>query len=263
MDEYFLHVDMMLAPDKADTFDKLMGQFLTSGGFGQLFSGHLLLALKSEGPVPYPGYALTTVPLDVATIAPPAEPKAIRYVHLWSVPAVEDLDLARAMTQSGDNLLYLQIHGMVLAEAQNLVVYVDPAAGKARLPELDKDHREKFTEDTRFVRKTRHFTPVNLQAYLHGLNALAPLVRSSTKTAAWRYVGDFQGVTGELNTVVEFWINNHGAAGAATCDDPLLNLGSKLSELPHLKQSSLATPYRTEKALARGPEIFLCPPYFS
>ncbi len=275
---YYLQVDMMVDTNQTKTFEDEMKLFLTTGGFGPRFTGTLTLALKSQTPtnidvpgpsdVPYPGYALDTVAVSPspAVATAPGGRTATRYVHLWRLPAIADLDLARVMTAAGDNLTYMKIHGMVLAEAQNVVVYADPSTDtNAILPKPNQLHT-KATRTTMFVRKTRRFSPLDIQLWLQGLITIAPLVRANDAKfkSKWCYVGDFQEVTGELNSVSQLWRCDIGGdpRDAARCDADFLAFGKKLSGAPDATSRPLTAPFEAELNSPRPAELFVCPDYF-
>jgi hypothetical protein len=252
MDEYFLHVDMIVRDnDDATKFERLMTQFLGQGGLSPLYT--LQLALKSKHAFNYKGYKANLGSQGTHVHDPREDTRVYRYVHLWRIPDLHDLDLAFAMTRFGDNTLYTEIHSLPITEVQNLLIRV--ASNDARIAPIKQDQD--------FVRATRHFSPRTIQGYLHGLNVLVPILTAQAQGKAgrgprgaphWHSIGNFQCITGELNSAVEIWQTDRGTERAASFDESLAELGDKL-------QGILGQAYRGHDREVR--EIFQLAPYFN
>jgi hypothetical protein len=194
--EYMLHADQVVAAGKADQYEGLVGEFLGDRGFQRLaeeFNFELVLGLRTQEPFDFGGNDL----------APPAkgwrfrtenrlreDKRAHRYFNVFRLPDLQDLDLARLMLCCADDPLYNQINGLVSQEFQFVRTRVKfaqatpaPAAGK------------------QYYRVERRFALKNLGAYLFGIGACFPALEE----VGWKNLGIHQTVTGELNTLVEFW----------------------------------------------------------
>ena len=255
---YRLLVDMYVAEANVKKFERRMSKFLYPDGndeelaFKRLdstFDNELLLALKSVAGTRLPD-ALDSTDfhdnmagarkfLTTETVRQDrragARGKVAHYVHLWSMPDLEDLNLAKRMEFCSEDQLYMELDEAVLGEVQNFVRRVEwddefPA------PNLNKT----------FVMATRQFEFTNLGPYLFKLRGLPPFLDD------WTQLAQMQAVTGRLNRVTEFWETSRGG------DLPLIPKGAspedriaweaKLRELDGLQASMTL-------------ESFKCAPY--
>ncbi len=208
MTNYRLLVDMYVPEHDAPKFEERMGDFLKRGGFRFFspdFDDELVFALKS--------LALSSPPdLKKTDHIAPGKPPADRflaatqelyrdprpgshapmqhYVHFWTIPSLDDLDLATRMQFCSEDQEYMHLDELVVQETQNFV---------RRVCWLEQPSKPQ--DDMYFVRATRRLPYSLLGAYLFQLPALAP----SLKLRGWDQLGQFQAVTGTLNTVTEFW----------------------------------------------------------
>jgi hypothetical protein len=231
MTDYRLHVDMLVPAgpkgELAAEFEKTMGIFLRSGAFRAFnddFDAELALALKRPDAFRYKPLNLSTVNANKRMAESPehrflsAEPLFYRapwrddrreqpasgarsplvyhYVHLWTVPDLEDLHLAKRMLYCSENDLYMKLDGFVMLETQQLVRRVRWQEEPEELATSRKDAQKKLV-----VRATRQLEYQRLGAYLFSLQSLVPLLKERN----WRQLGQFQSITGSLNTVTEFW----------------------------------------------------------
>jgi hypothetical protein len=198
MTSYYLHVDLIVKDADAAEFEELSTKFLTEKGFQRLspnFKGTLALALRTKDKFAFTGYAgfqgSEVESRDKTRI--PDGTAFQRFVHLWQLPTLNDLDLGAVMTQAADDELYRAIDGLVVDEVQH---YVSRAPSTATLL---SGH-----SGTLFTRATQLFKSKSLGPYLFSLGTIAPIMQSTGK-APWSLFGAFQSVTGELNSIVEFW----------------------------------------------------------
>jgi hypothetical protein len=222
MTEYFLQVDLIVHKDDHKDFEAKVQTFMDKGGFGQidlLFKKELVFALRTRAAIAYGGYNhyQSYVPPDDVREGPaprrfrrddrlsgrsaslvkqstPAEDLQdhFRYVNVWRIDDLKELDLARLMTLCSDDQPYRKINELVVREVQNFVLRVPWLTS---LPELAASKRMNV------VRVTRQLTTRELGTYLFSLGALLPTFDS----LGFRTLGYFQNVTGPLNTVTEFW----------------------------------------------------------
>jgi hypothetical protein len=214
MTDYRLLVDMLVPEDNTVDFEKGMLSFLGKGAFRFLsdkFDNELVFALKSvsllseEAASTYssvenePHALASNAPFLLAPSAPYWYRKRERrgsklrhYVHLWTIPDLDDLDLATRMQFCSENKEYMAIDELVAMETQNFVRRVcwqeQPCA-----PNLDPAMR--------FIRAVRRLDYSHLGPYLMQLRCLVPALTQ----AGWQQLGQFQDVTGMLNKVTEFW----------------------------------------------------------
>jgi hypothetical protein len=231
-DGYFLHVDLVVPESRTKHFEKRTREFLDRGGFQYLVPSvryHLVLALKSTEPFAYTAQGrfgprsriARTKSRSVENVCFDARVKdgepVFRYVHLWHAPDLRDLDLARLMESAADDGLYREIDAYVVQETQNFVRRVRWLSGLPR-----------FTLHTnRFTRVIKTFASKDLAVYLFKIGALFPQLDQN----GWRQLGQFQSVTGSLNSVIEFWQTGDKTSVQAmvdACDSLHGNLKRKL-----------------------------------
>jgi hypothetical protein len=251
MANYFLHVDLIVRAADESKFEGKVAEFMARGGFGHLgpeLRSEFVLALKTKNPFNYTGYEGYEAPEGAfekrdRRIEQTGEKtgylSALRYVHLWRIPSP---DLVPAMSRSADDKLYTALDAFVVREIQNLVVPV-PRFGATRPP-----------KGTRFIRATRKFASKDLGSYLFKSGALV----SALEAKEWYLLGQYQNVTGPLNTVTEFWqVPSDHTHTAAAITSALGDLG------PNLTKSLLGGQAGLEALLqAEVRESFVQPGYF-
>jgi hypothetical protein len=215
MTDYRLHVDMLVPAGETETrFEDLMWEFLQKKAFQSFhdsFDAKLVLALKRPDPFPYTPPNFATVRADAHITSPadrllsvqpahddrraqdqrgPDAPRAIHYVHLWTVPDLDDLDLAKRMLYCSENSLYMALDSCVMCETQHLV-------RRVRWQQQPAMTDPSMT----FVRVVRQLKYADLGRYLLSLRGLT----LELKKRNWHQLGQFQNITGTLNVVTEFW----------------------------------------------------------
>jgi len=205
MAEYFLHVELIVPQANVATFEAKVKEFLDRGKtagferskpfkfFDPSFDIELVMALKTPDAFQFSGYeSFQSVKGQFEMFDHRKGMESVfRYVHLWRLNSLSQLDIARVMTRSADDVLYAEIDSQVVRETQNLVLRVQFLSGQ---PTMDAGKG-------RFVRAVRHFRSSDLGKYLFKVGMLFPLLAKKH----YRTLGHFQNVTSELNTVTEFW----------------------------------------------------------
>jgi len=212
--EYYLHVDITVPETQCEDFEKKSATFLRPRypfkKFSEKANYELVLALASEPFAHSPG--LTKITQNDGEFRNSensqrdvfwdknASLTVRKYVHLWTVPDIEDLDLARRMRQVADDPLYMSINALVFRETQAFVRRVKLT------PPLELRKGEKF------IRVTRRFLSKDIATYLFNAGVIEPTLRK----AGWYMQGQYQNVTGTLNLVTEFWIIPPSAGSTLT-----------------------------------------------
>jgi hypothetical protein len=193
--EYILQAEIVVPAGKAAQFEGLVGEFLDHGGFSRLApecDAQLLLGLRTAQPFDFDGNDAAPAPnLRFRTESRlRANKQAHRYVNVFRLPDLQSLDLARLMVCCADDPLYSDINELVVQEVQNLRTRVKfsqvtpaPAASK------------------QYYHVERQFQMKDLGAYLFGIGACFPALQQE----GWKNLGLYQAITGELNTLAEFW----------------------------------------------------------
>ncbi len=222
---YFMHVELLVAAADAPAFEARLAAFLNGSRrpFARLDSAadyELVLALKTTEPFAFTasGHGRFTSSEREAASADADPPGAsrcrdarlgvpmYRYVHLWTVPDQADLDLANIMIRSADDTPYMQVDALVSSESQEFVRLVQ-RPGYSLLP----------TNTGKCVRIIRCFPSKHLGAYIFRSGILLPVLTQQ----GWVPCGQFQNVTGKLNTVTEFWQTENSALDAKSMYDAL------------------------------------------
>lgn len=207
--DYALLVNMYVAEANIEEFERRMKRFLMPDGkfeaFSRLdptFNYKLLLGLKGSALQPLSdlieakpfgkGLAeardfLTTNPVNKNRRAG-STAKIAHYVHLWSIPDLEDLNLGTRMRACAEDPLYMELDEAVLSEDQEFIRRVQ-LGNAPRIPDTKKT----------VVIATRQFDFSNLGPYLLQLRGFLPQLEG------WKQLFQFQTVTGQLNRVNEFW----------------------------------------------------------
>jgi hypothetical protein len=198
--DYVLQVDLVVAKEDAHKFEVKVDEFLATGGFGRIegdphATSRLLLALKRDSAFPYnPDGIYDDCSWQYPKVRKPRPAqKACHYVHLWHVDNAEELDLAARMKACADDTAYAEIDSLVLCEIQDFVRQV-----RWNLPPFSPAG---VTKQTHFVRTVRRFPSCDLGIYLFRKRGIFRALNDK----GWRLVGQFQSVTGALNTVHECW----------------------------------------------------------
>jgi hypothetical protein len=198
MMNYFLQVELIVDVKNATAFEENVKKFLDRGAFrffGDEFGIDLAMALKTPAAFQYSGYERYQSVKGQFEAQDRRHPlEAFRYIHLWQLNALSELDIARVMSRCADDLLYTKIDELVARESQELVSRVQWLAG---VPDM--------TTGKRFIRVMRQFISRDLGTYLFKVGALFPLLEQK----GFLTLGHFQNVTGPLNTVTEFWQTAH------------------------------------------------------
>jgi hypothetical protein len=239
--EYFLNVDLIVKAENADAFEESMTEFLNKDGFtrivqegdddslrtGATDKKRLILALKEQEELKYAhGISLP------GRHRREGELSAIRYIHLWSMPQLKDLDLVRLMRLCAADGLYQRIDSLVLEESQNFIV---------RIPFPEANASKSF-----FIRHMNRFTSSGLGTYMFDVGVAMPLVQSSLTS-----LGMYQVVTGHINSTVEFW--NSGDAKISSMKDVL-----QQKQFEQEFQKRFLDPLQSEPAASA---VSICRPY--
>lgn len=199
MADYHLMAELIVPQQSAIEFERKVTDFLNRGGFKSIdprFDCELTVGLKSESAFSYQCYSAPQGTASSYSSSDAAAPRSVyRYINVWRLLGLEELDLARVMTLSSDNDLYTQINSLVTREFQNFVLRVQWLKGEQVRPEVK-----------RFVRVTRQFTTKNLGKYLFKVGTTFPFLESH----GWYSLGHYQAITGALNTVTELWQTRDG-----------------------------------------------------
>jgi hypothetical protein len=235
MIEYYLHVDLIVPASKAREYETLTEKFLKWGGFRRLepsFDNELVLALKTPEAFKYAGhepYQSAQGQYEQRDRRPSLDEPVFRYVNLWRVRDLADLDLAQVMTRCADDDLYTDIDALVAREVQNYVVRTRWLEQPSAVP----------TDATHYVRVIRQFDSKDLGAYLFKAGALLPFLARHD----WYASGHFQNITGRLNTVIEFWRTKNNNHERRTMDSVLADIEGTAGPAPSI-QTMLIAPFR-------------------
>lgn len=193
--EYVLHAEIVVPLHRAQRFEALVGEFLDKGAFARLdpeFDAQLLFGLRTPEPFDFAGnetLAGSSVCLRSDSRLS-KDKQAHRYTHVFTVPDLQDMDLARIMVRSADDHLYTEINRLTVQEVQNFRTRVR----LDRAPNLPRERKQIFYVERQFASK-------NLGAYIFGIGACFPALEDE----GWKNLGIYQAVTGELNTLTELW----------------------------------------------------------
>jgi len=206
--DQYLQADLIVHMNDVEDFENSVIAFLNRGGFDSIDADsnkHLVLALRTKDAIAYAGYDRRQSDIikspgtrdDFArwrgdTELEPTEKQFYRYVHIWRLGEITDLDITRLMRLSADDDDYRHIDSLVVRETQDIVFGVP---WLTRAPVVPLEHAIDV------VRVTRQLTTRELGAYLFSAGRFLP-VRAA---AGFRSLGYFQNVTGLLNTVTEYW----------------------------------------------------------
>jgi hypothetical protein len=213
---YYMHVELLVLASDAEKFEDKLAVFMDgrTRPFQRLdvhADYELVLALKTVESFPFAASGHGRFGSDerrrLASASGAAESSCrdsrlgepvFRYVHLWTVPDRDDLDLANVMIRSADDTPYMELDALVASESQEFVRRVQrPSAPVSAIGQ-------------KWVRIVRRFQSKNLGAYLFRSGVLLPVMQQ----AGWHSHGQYQNVTGPLNTVTEFWTSEDPRANA-------------------------------------------------
>lgn len=193
--EYILQAEIVVAAKNASSFEGLVGEFFDKNGFTRLhpdYDAKLLFGLRTPEPFVFVGNDASQRPNARMRVENRmrSDKLAHRYIHVFHLPDLQDLDLAQIMVCCADDPLYNEINSLVVQEVQNFRTRVKfPVAVPSSPAGKQYYHCE------------RQFQVRNLGAYLFGLGACFPALEKE----GWKNLGVHQAITGELNTVAEFW----------------------------------------------------------
>jgi hypothetical protein len=267
--DYVLQVDLVVPKEDAHDFEAQVGEFLARGSFGRIegkpeATSRLLLALKRDSDFRYnPDGVYDDCSWQYPRVRKPRPAQeACHYVHLWHVDKPEELDLAARMIACADDTAYAKIDSLVLCEIQDFVRQVrwnmtpySPAG---------------VNKQTRFVRTVRRFPSCDLGVYLFRKRGIFRALQDK----GWRLVGQFQSVTGTLNTVHECWqapdqhTNGEDLHRRLANDEKRAFLALRAPAPP---RSTKAAAAKAESAMlamleglgaSEGRSVFSCPGYY-
>jgi hypothetical protein len=194
--DYYLHVDLLVKKQNAAAFEEAVTEFLNKGGFARIVeegddrdlkhldTKRLLLALKAVELEEYRGGI--TMPSAFKDLGEhPAD--AFRYIHVWNIPHIRDLDLVSLMRLCAADSIYRRLDALVAEESQDFVVQV-----KTPIEPSQFEY---------FIRGMRRFQSFDMGTYIFNVGVLLKHLKESGVLP----LGQFQSVTGTINTVIEFW----------------------------------------------------------
>ncbi len=219
MTNNFLHVDLVVSVTDSGEFERRMTRFLgPDNAFEGLVPGcgfELVLALRTKEAFDYTrnGAYQDRIPAagsgekDADALLSSREnvyynrhlmihkdgtlEKVYGYVHVWKVPELTTKRLVKMMTACAEDQNYMAIDALVVREHQDLV------RGVPGFNFVSGPHGS-----GRFVRVIRRFDSKDLGRYLFDVGALLPVLEDQS---GWRALGQYQNITGSLNTITEFW----------------------------------------------------------
>jgi hypothetical protein len=208
--KYFLHVDLLVPESNQKEFENAVSLFQKEDSFHRVDPSNtwkLVFGLRTpdhfttplldpvedkhlKGIQKRPGRIR-----DVLRKAHEGSRQVFRYIHLWSIPDSEELNVAELMNACADDFLYMKIDALVAREIQNLVVQME-------FPGVDVDIKN-VPEPGKgeFVRVIRQFRTKDLGTYVYNVPALLPALAA----AKWTTFGHYESATGLLNRFTEFW----------------------------------------------------------
>jgi hypothetical protein len=190
--QYFLHVDLTVGNGQGPEFEKQIKAFIANGAFGQVNSEYatmrLVLALK--------------------------DPNAGKYVHMWQIPNLSQLDIVELMQFCADTPSYINIDKLVTSEQQELVYREE--FGLLAIP--------KGLPNLKTMRVSHQFTAQKLADYVGQMIPLFPDL--AVANTPWYNACTALSVTGQLRTVTEFWQTQSPVASVTALLDAADTVGS-------------------------------------
>ena len=171
MMDYFLHVDLIVFKEDAVEFEKRVGDFLHAGAFAKIDpTSHykLALGLKSADTFKYsPRGRLDSCTKTFSEARRKTrtsrhlyvdsrigrEKDAFRYIHLWRVQDLENLDLAKRMIECADYEPYTAIDELVVCEIQDFIRRINWLTPTPTIENVNRNTR--FVRSTIFVQTSR------------------------------------------------------------------------------------------------------------
>ncbi len=267
--DYVLQVDLVVPREAAHEFEVKVGEFLANGGFGRIegdahATSHLLLALKRDSDFSYhPDGVYDDCSWQYPKVRKPRPAqKACHYVHLWHVDNAKELDLAARMKACADDTTYAAIDSLVVCEVQDFVRQVRW--------NLDAYSAEDVDKKTRFVRTVRRLPSRDLGVYLFRKRGIFRALQDR----GWVLVGQFQSVTGALNTVYECWqapdqhSNGEDLHHRLASDEKRAFLALRAPAPPRKSKAAAAAAESEMVAMldglsaTEGRSVFSCPDYY-
>jgi hypothetical protein len=195
MADYFLHVDILVEEKNARTFEGMVERLVrkqVESRSGAFYAARWQLELALKAVRPFEFEPSERSGSEVRVLDRRLEDKLCRrYVNLWNVP--DPPDVAEVMQQLADDSIYSGINAIVVREIQNLVLAIQ------YVPDIKQS--KGLPLDSKFVQVRRQFATPALGPYLFNGGALIPTIESK----GWKSFGQYQNVTGHLNTVLELW----------------------------------------------------------
>jgi hypothetical protein len=242
----YLQVELIVHRDDMSDFESSVTDFLNDGGFDSIdpeSNKHLVLALRTKEAIAYRGYDRRQSDIvdsrdDFAllrndqTIAP-GEKQFYRYVHVWRLGEVTDLDITRLMRLSADDDAYRHIDSLVVRETQDIVFGV---------PWLSRAPAFPLAKPIDVIRVTRQLATRELGAYLFSSGRFLP----ERAADGFNSLGYFQNVTGLLNTVTEYWQTEREDLGPIS-KTPAELTEAAVGDTPPLKAHSGKTSFVFER----------------
>jgi hypothetical protein len=206
MDQYFLHVESIVAANKSEEYENNMVVFRGSDPNHQFFANivsdckyKLCLGLRTDKPFKDPRQGLAS--LSGAERGPAFEHSRLgpdrmvyRHINVWKIDALDAVKLAEMMRICSDNELYMKINRLLLSESQNFVRGVAWQLPPSRWRSAQGAKHELF-------RVVRTFGQTKAGQYLFDLLGLMPLFESQ----GLHLICQFQPITGLLGTIYEYW----------------------------------------------------------
>jgi hypothetical protein len=241
-----------------DAFEDAVAAFLVKGGFARLDPSSkkdLVMALRSDKAFPYDGFnkyepalvdpsqlrvdTRAKLPsLDTSNVNAPSTKNTLRYVHLWRIRDIAELDLVRLMTLSGDDDLYLKVDALVVRETQNFVTRLTLPNHTGEIPQQ---------RDVNIVRITRYIPTRDLGDFVFSFGGFLPILEAD----GIELIGTFQSVTGTLNIVTEFWKASEGSDVDIGKFKPLLQSATQIVDELATRQKLHSAP-RSSSASAQS-----------
>jgi hypothetical protein len=227
----FLHVNVVVKKKQANDFAKAVQAFFDDGGFEE-DGWKLAGAFRTDGPDHLPTGATEMAASGTVQVHHEKRHEDVvpgpyvTFVNLWALPEGGTV-LENVMMGLADTRSYIDLDNEVARETQNTVYRITNPDRKLPSPRGEPGDV--------FVRIARRVAHEHLADYAGCLGAVIPAI----EWHGWTFLGDYQNVTGTLNTFFEFWKLPRGKdpkqAIAATFD----RLGAS-SELDTIREATIS-----------------------
>jgi hypothetical protein len=213
--DYFLMAELYVTEENHLEFEKQFREFMVVGGFRRFSPADfsLVFGLRTPRAQRFESSGFDTLDADDPKSVPYVKTytgndaligRAVyRYVHFWSMPSLDVLNVAAVMNASAEDEQYSKLDALVGRETQEFMVRVRWPWDSPSLP-MPPDSGD-------IIRVVSHFTSSGVNNYLYnGVPATLPILNEY----GWTDLGFYQQATGLLDTVVELWhsSSNGGAA---------------------------------------------------